>query len=114
MNEPIKYREYTIKNLQLTTEKKWWYSHCEFTGADDKRYGQASTLEEAKSDIDNITIEEQEHTIEVLKRKVIKLKDALLIAQQTVLAYEVRYPGTKQLLNGYSNEEVNQKIKDAL
>lgn len=74
MNEPIKYREYVIENLQLTTQKKWWYQHCEYTGAEDKRCGQASTLDEAKSDIDNLTIEEQEHTITILRKKVADLE----------------------------------------
>jgi hypothetical protein len=77
MNEPIKYREYII------TQKPefFWYEHEEYTGAEDKRCGHAHELSDAKSDIDNLTIEEQEHTIDVLKNKIdSKIEEAINLA----------------------------------
>lgn len=70
MNEPIKYREYII-----TLEKRYWmYQHSEFTGAEDKRYGMASSLPEAKADIDERTIEEQDHQITILRKRISDLE----------------------------------------
>lgn len=78
MNEPIKYREYII------TQKPdfFWYEHQEYTGDDDNRCGHAHEIEEAKSDIDNLTIEEQDHTIEVLRKKVEKLERDIAVEKE--------------------------------
>lgn len=70
MNEPIKYREYII-----TYENKWWlYRHEEFTGAEDKRFGACASKDTAMSEIDNMTIEEQEHHISILRKKIADLE----------------------------------------
>jgi hypothetical protein len=66
MNEPIKYREYKI----MRKIDMFLFEHEEFTGAEDNRYGSCVSLSDAKSIIDNATIEEQEHTIEVLRKRI--------------------------------------------
>lgn len=68
MNEPIQYREYTIE--QHNGFPHYMYKHVEFTGDDDPRCGSAPTLDAAKSDIDNMTIEEQEHQIAILRKRI--------------------------------------------
>lgn len=70
MNEPIKYREYVIK----IKPGFFWYEHAEYTGAEDERCGHAHELSDAKSDIDNLTIEEQEHQITILRKRISDLE----------------------------------------
>lgn len=71
MNEPIKYREYIIAESPYGGFR---YQHEEFTGAEDKRYGSSGSLEDAKSDIDNATIEEQDHQITILRKRISDLE----------------------------------------
>lgn len=78
MNEPIKYREYVI-----TFDKgRYFFQHYEFTGAEDKRYGDSGSLLGAEEQIDKLTIEEQEHTITILRKKVADLELALEIERR--------------------------------
>lgn len=80
MNEPIQYREYIIE--QYNGFPHYMYKHEEFTGGEDKRCGSAATLDAAKSDIDNMTIEEQEHQISILRKKVADLELALEVERR--------------------------------
>jgi hypothetical protein len=70
MTEPIKYREYKI----MRKIDMFFFEHEEFTGAEDNRYGSCVSLSDAKSIIDNATIEEQEHTITILRKKIADLE----------------------------------------
>lgn len=80
MNEPIQYREYKItRQLDL-----FYYEHEEFTGAEDKRCGSSVFLSDAKSDIDDMTIEEQEHQITLLRKKVEELSHLLELERKAV------------------------------
>lgn len=67
MNEPIQYREYTIRPA---SSFPFWYEHKEYTGVGDKRCGFNNSIIGAKSDIDNMTIEEQEHQIAILRKRI--------------------------------------------
>lgn len=80
MNEPIQYREYKITQYG---QSRFWYAHDEYTG-DDNRCGWASSEDEAKSDIDNNTIEEQEHQIAILRKKVEELNHLLELERKAV------------------------------